>query len=384
MTQQLSPRDWEYLSTYLDRQLKPKEIASLEARLSADPDFSAALGEMQRTRDALRSLPVMRAPRNFTLTPQMVGQRSKVRSRPAGRLAPVFGFASALATFILVLVIVGDLLGILTSATKPVAQAPARTSEAPLPPAATAQDLNQTAPSLGASSQPTMAAALEAEVQESPRALTDTTTLSLTVEAVAPSALVPGEPTVGPPTLSENMTTPITMTAKQATGMGGGEPLETGDNLLPPGSIATSEGPMWVSTVQFSVSLTETLRFPMTITLDGPPTAETYNPQLSDEVQAESLVQAEPTLTPVPEPPPAPTSTPEIVARIVETPTPSQPVPQSTRQAQVPSPTLSASPSSSQPARLNQSTVRILETTFALLALIAGLAAGYSWWSKRF
>jgi len=108
MTQQLSPRDWEYLSTYLDRQLKPKEIASLEARLSADPDFSAALGEMQRTRDALRSLPVMRAPRNFTLTPQMVSQRSKVRSRPAGRLAPVFGFASALATFILVLVIVGD------------------------------------------------------------------------------------------------------------------------------------------------------------------------------------------------------------------------------------------------------------------------------------
>ena len=53
----------------------------------------------------LRNLPKMRAPRNYTLTPKMVGVREKSAWTPR-----FFGFASALATLLFVLVFVGDYL----------------------------------------------------------------------------------------------------------------------------------------------------------------------------------------------------------------------------------------------------------------------------------
>ena len=50
----------------------------------------------------------VRAPRNFTLTPEMAGVRT--RSRPAMTLFPAFRLASALSSLLFVLVVLGDLL----------------------------------------------------------------------------------------------------------------------------------------------------------------------------------------------------------------------------------------------------------------------------------
>jgi hypothetical protein len=57
----------------------------------------------------LRSLPRLRAPRNFTLTPEVAGIRQRRRRL---RLIPTFQFASALASLLLLLVLVGDFIGL--------------------------------------------------------------------------------------------------------------------------------------------------------------------------------------------------------------------------------------------------------------------------------
>jgi anti-sigma factor RsiW len=412
MNSQLSTRDWEYLSAYLDRQLKPKEIASLEARLSVDPVFSAALGELQRTRDALRSLPRMRAPRNFTLTPQMVGQRSSLRqrsplrARPALRLAPVFGFASALATFLLVLVIAGDFLGILAPATKPVAQAPVLSVEVAVQPAATKGVEERISSKVAAPSepeQPGTAAAENNAMLQAPQAalmITGTADMSLTAEAgeSAELMILTEEPSAmrGMVTETETFTSAMTETisAKQASGMGEGMVAEADENLPMESAILTSEGLMWNSTITLTVSPTETLTFPMTVTMAGPGITTTYETGvgggLPEEVPLQQLV---PTLTAVPEEYPAPvehdtlepvlpTETPEIVALAVETPTPLQEL-QPMNRAAAPTSTLTPPLPSPQPARTGQTAVRIIEIALAFLAFVTGLAALYTWWAKR-
>ena len=105
----LSSRDLELLSSYLDRQLSSQEQRRLEERLKLNPALQSALDELRRTRVILRSLPKVRAPRNFTLTPAMI---------PARRRQPYFGLSfnwatvSALATFFLVTFFAGDFLGL--------------------------------------------------------------------------------------------------------------------------------------------------------------------------------------------------------------------------------------------------------------------------------
>jgi anti-sigma factor RsiW len=103
MTNRISKRDWERLSAYLDGQLSGRERSRLESRLQAEQPLQSAFEELRRTQLILRSLPKLRAPRNYTLTPEMVPERKERR-----RAYPIFGFASALATVLLVLVLVGD------------------------------------------------------------------------------------------------------------------------------------------------------------------------------------------------------------------------------------------------------------------------------------
>jgi anti-sigma factor RsiW len=95
MTQTPSFRDVEKLSAYLDGQLKPSEKARLESRLRSEPELASVLKELRQTRGLLRQLPQRRAPRNFTLTPKMVGQKP-----PLPRTYPAFRFASVLATLL--------------------------------------------------------------------------------------------------------------------------------------------------------------------------------------------------------------------------------------------------------------------------------------------
>jgi hypothetical protein len=110
MTKNISMREWEALSAYLDEQLPAKERARLETQLNQVPELRSALEDLRRTRAVLRSQPRVRAPRNFTLTPDMVGLKPKpVRRAPA---YPFFRLASGFAGFLFLLVLVGDLTGL--------------------------------------------------------------------------------------------------------------------------------------------------------------------------------------------------------------------------------------------------------------------------------
>ena len=105
MKKNLSPRDWELLSSYIDGQLSNGKRVQLEARLNVNADLRAALDDLTRTRAMLRSLPRVKAPRSFKITPELVGQREP------RRIYPFFQLASALSSVMLVLVLLTDFLG---------------------------------------------------------------------------------------------------------------------------------------------------------------------------------------------------------------------------------------------------------------------------------
>jgi anti-sigma factor RsiW len=103
-------RDIEQLSAYLDGQLSRDKRARLEVRIQADPALSAALEEIRQTRALLRRTPQRRAPRNFRLTPKMVGIRP-----PVPRLVPVLSWASAVAMLLFIFTLGTSLVGQLSS-----------------------------------------------------------------------------------------------------------------------------------------------------------------------------------------------------------------------------------------------------------------------------
>jgi hypothetical protein len=100
---ELAARDVELLSAYLDQELNERERTKLEARLKSQPELQAGLEELRHTRLMLRSLPRRKAPRNFTLRPEMVPARRRL---PV--LFPVFRLSSAMAGLLLVLALVGQ------------------------------------------------------------------------------------------------------------------------------------------------------------------------------------------------------------------------------------------------------------------------------------
>jgi anti-sigma factor RsiW len=93
----MNQRDLELLSAYLDGQLKPSDVARLEARFQSDPQLVSVLNDLRATRNLLRKLPARRAPRNFTVTRKMVGQNP-----PLPRAYPIFRLATTLATLLFV------------------------------------------------------------------------------------------------------------------------------------------------------------------------------------------------------------------------------------------------------------------------------------------
>lgn len=107
MTTKIPPRIWEDLSSYLDGQLTLKERARLESQLESNPDLRSALEDLRRTRAVLRSQRMLRAPRNFTLSPEMAGIREGVRPYP--NAYPVLRLASVMATIFFLVMFVGDL-----------------------------------------------------------------------------------------------------------------------------------------------------------------------------------------------------------------------------------------------------------------------------------
>jgi hypothetical protein len=100
----LSPHDWQELSAYLDQQLKAERKARLERRLGDEPALRSALQDLRWTKSVLRSQQPLRATRNFTLTPEMIGSKQKPPAYPVLRLV------AALASLVLIVLLVGDFL----------------------------------------------------------------------------------------------------------------------------------------------------------------------------------------------------------------------------------------------------------------------------------
>jgi anti-sigma factor RsiW len=134
MKANLSTRDYEQISAYLDGQLSIGERNRLEARLRTQPDLQVALDEMSRTRALLRQAPKRRAPRNFTLTPEMVAGISPRRRSVGlfnGSLFPALSFTSALATLALMISLAARLLPgpAMSTMASPMASAPMNSME---------------------------------------------------------------------------------------------------------------------------------------------------------------------------------------------------------------------------------------------------------------
>ncbi len=122
----LPQRDLERLSAYLDGELSDLERVRLEARLQEEDRLQGALQELQGTVSIMRSLPQVAPPRNFTLSPEMAGQRE------VGWRYPAMQFATALAAALLVAVIAFDALSPSVGMMAGAPAAPAERMEAPL------------------------------------------------------------------------------------------------------------------------------------------------------------------------------------------------------------------------------------------------------------
>jgi anti-sigma factor RsiW len=107
----INDRDLDLLSAYLDGALSDADRAALEARLQADAELRAALEELRTTVALIKGLPTLRAPRSFTLTPEMVGERSTAPERSRWLIFPTSAAFSALsAAAAVILLVFGALL----------------------------------------------------------------------------------------------------------------------------------------------------------------------------------------------------------------------------------------------------------------------------------
>ena len=99
----LSSRDWLLLSAYLDDQLSEVEKRQMGERLQSDPECQMALDALKRTSSLLRSLPIRRAPKNFTLSEKSL-PRKLIPS-----FVGILRFSSAAAALLLVAAFALDL-----------------------------------------------------------------------------------------------------------------------------------------------------------------------------------------------------------------------------------------------------------------------------------
>ncbi len=110
----LTDRDTEQLSAYIDGALDESERAELEARLQTDDALRRELDALRHTVALVRDLPPLKAPRDFTLTPAML-QGARVAAPVAPRRIirfPAVSLVSAAASVVMIflgaLLLLGD------------------------------------------------------------------------------------------------------------------------------------------------------------------------------------------------------------------------------------------------------------------------------------
>jgi hypothetical protein len=121
----MTPQDFDRLSAYIDNQLSPADKAKLDARLQREPELKAALTELRRLTRALRSLPTVKPPRNFTLS----RAQAQVNVRPRFQLFPALRLATALAGLAFIVILSSDLLRLQFGAGGAAAPAPEAAQE---------------------------------------------------------------------------------------------------------------------------------------------------------------------------------------------------------------------------------------------------------------
>jgi len=99
-------QELELLSAYLDGELRPAERQALAARLQHEPDLGERLEQLRRTKIMVGYLPRLHAPRNYTLTPEMVTVRPQKKQPFISSLR----LASALAAILLVVLFGAEFL----------------------------------------------------------------------------------------------------------------------------------------------------------------------------------------------------------------------------------------------------------------------------------
>lgn len=82
----ISPQDYELLSAYLDGELDDVARISIEQRLSTDDFLQRELDALQSTVNLINQLQPMKAPRNFTLTTEMVTPSNVIALQPRRRM----------------------------------------------------------------------------------------------------------------------------------------------------------------------------------------------------------------------------------------------------------------------------------------------------------
>ncbi|HWR67024.1 MAG TPA: hypothetical protein VN364_12985, partial [Bellilinea sp.] len=116
MKRQLSTKDWELLSSYLDDMLNPREKSRVETLLSTQPEYKEALEGLRRTKSILHRAPVRKVPHNFTLT------AADAQPVKAFRWLPTMQWSSAAAALIAVFLFAYQLVpgfsGVLTTASQ--------------------------------------------------------------------------------------------------------------------------------------------------------------------------------------------------------------------------------------------------------------------------
>ncbi len=98
MKEPITQAEWTLLSAYLDGELDIRDKARVEEWLHTRSEVQQAYHSLQDTRRVLRSAPLHKAPRNFTLTAEMVPQ-----PRRSFWLVPALRFSSAIAAILSVI-----------------------------------------------------------------------------------------------------------------------------------------------------------------------------------------------------------------------------------------------------------------------------------------
>jgi anti-sigma factor RsiW len=106
----ISEQDFERLSAYVDDALSAAEKAALEARLQQEPELKAALRDLRLQTRALRDLPRLKPPRNFTLSPQQAQTLRPARPSLFASLFPALRLATAVSAFAFVAVLAASFI----------------------------------------------------------------------------------------------------------------------------------------------------------------------------------------------------------------------------------------------------------------------------------